>query len=153
MVGCRSTTSWSYYNACIVSNHGTIWCSSYFFFNLEILILKRSPHFSIYWWLWPVNEVLFHDDNINTNNFTADSRKCWKVEEERGGCGTLLHSTTSKWCCLYLFSNIVGRQHCQASDILNNSMSQVAAGEVLCDIETDKATLDLECMEDGYVSF
>lgn len=32
-------------------------------------------------------------------------------------------------------------------------MSQVAAGEVLCDIETDKATLDLECMEDGYVSY
>lgn len=27
---------------------------------------------------------------------------------------------------------------------------QVAAGDVLCDIETDKATLDLECMEDGY---
>lgn len=26
---------------------------------------------------------------------------------------------------------------------------QVAAGEVLCDIETDKATLDLESMEDG----
>jgi hypothetical protein len=28
---------------------------------------------------------------------------------------------------------------------------QVTAGEVLCDIETDKATLDLECMEDGLV--
>jgi len=28
----------------------------------------------------------------------------------------------------------------------------VAAGEVLCDIETDKATLDLECMEDGFLA-
>lgn len=29
---------------------------------------------------------------------------------------------------------------------------QVAAGDVLCEIETDKATLDLEAMEDGYVT-
>jgi hypothetical protein len=28
---------------------------------------------------------------------------------------------------------------------------QVAAGDVLCDIETDKATLDFESLEDGYV--
>jgi pyruvate dehydrogenase E2 component (dihydrolipoamide acetyltransferase) len=28
----------------------------------------------------------------------------------------------------------------------------VAAGDVLCDIETDKATLDLECMEDGILA-
>jgi hypothetical protein len=26
----------------------------------------------------------------------------------------------------------------------------VAAGDVLCDIETDKATLDFESLEDGY---
>lgn len=26
---------------------------------------------------------------------------------------------------------------------------QVAAGDVLCDIETDKATLDFESLEDG----
>ncbi|KAG0610589.1 hypothetical protein M758_7G077600 [Ceratodon purpureus] len=29
---------------------------------------------------------------------------------------------------------------------------EVAAGEILCDIETDKATLDLECMEDGVLA-
>jgi pyruvate dehydrogenase E2 component (dihydrolipoamide acetyltransferase) len=28
---------------------------------------------------------------------------------------------------------------------------KVAAGDVLCDIETDKATLDFESLEDGYV--
>jgi hypothetical protein len=30
---------------------------------------------------------------------------------------------------------------------------QVAAGDVLCDIETDKATLDFESLEDGYALF
>ena len=34
------------------------------------------------------------------------------------------------------------------SKILMNK--QVAAGDVLCDIETDKATLDFETLEDGY---
>ncbi|KAG0558778.1 hypothetical protein KC19_10G053700 [Ceratodon purpureus] len=33
-----------------------------------------------------------------------------------------------------------------------NVGDEVAAGEVLCDIETDKATLDLECMEDGILA-
>lgn len=27
---------------------------------------------------------------------------------------------------------------------------QIAAGDVLCDIETDKATIDFESLEDGY---
>lgn len=36
---------------------------------------------------------------------------------------------------------------------LSSQWFQVAAGEVLCDIETDKATLDLESMEDGFVLF
>ena len=27
---------------------------------------------------------------------------------------------------------------------------QVAAGDILCDIETDKATIDFESLEDGY---
>jgi hypothetical protein len=30
---------------------------------------------------------------------------------------------------------------------------QVAAGDVLCDIETDKATLDFESLEDGYALY
>jgi pyruvate/2-oxoglutarate dehydrogenase complex dihydrolipoamide acyltransferase (E2) component len=28
---------------------------------------------------------------------------------------------------------------------------KVSAGDILCSIETDKATLDMESMEDGYV--
>jgi multidrug efflux pump subunit AcrA (membrane-fusion protein) len=32
-----------------------------------------------------------------------------------------------------------------------NEGDKVAAGDVLCDIETDKATLDFESLEDGYV--
>lgn len=31
----------------------------------------------------------------------------------------------------------------------NVGVQQVAAGDVLCDIETDKATLDFESLEDG----
>lgn len=32
----------------------------------------------------------------------------------------------------------------------NVGVQQVAAGDVLCDIETDKATLDFESLEDGW---
>jgi pyruvate dehydrogenase E2 component (dihydrolipoamide acetyltransferase) len=33
-----------------------------------------------------------------------------------------------------------------------NVGDKLTAGDVLCDIETDKATMDFECQEEGYLA-
>ncbi|KAL8472259.1 hypothetical protein ACS0TY_029469 [Phlomoides rotata] len=35
---------------------------------------------------------------------------------------------------------------------LKKEGDKVYPGEVLCEVETDKATVELECMEDGYLA-
>lgn len=75
------------------------------------------------------------------------------MEEEGGRPGTeifLIHTSyllCLEHCCVSvsLFPYFFGQFELMRMWIVK----QIVAGDVLCDIETDKATLDFESLEDG----
>ncbi|KAL9860054.1 Dihydrolipoyllysine-residue acetyltransferase component 3 of pyruvate dehydrogenase complex [Arabidopsis thaliana] len=64
------------------------------------------------------------------------------------GMPSLSPTMTEAWIFIYLLIKTYGN----IARWLKKEGDKVAPGEVLCEVETDKATVEMECMEEGYLA-
>ncbi|CAL9218934.1 unnamed protein product [Arabidopsis halleri] len=94
---------------------------------------------------WPIFGKEFSCSMQSARGFSSGSDL---PPHQEIGMPSLSPTMTEAWTFIYLFIETYGN----VARWLKKEGDKVAPGEVLCEVETDKATVEMECMEEGYLA-